>query len=170
MAWISESKLYTSFFFFFFFFSFWGHTSGMWRFPGQGANWAGGGALWGLPQKSPGFPSQGRTLPSFFFFFFFSFLGPYQWHMEVPRLGVKLELQPPAYTTATATPDPSQVCNPHHSSQSCQILNPPSEPRIEPASSYGFQSGLLTAEPQRELRLCSLYFYSPVPLGYYNRI
>ena len=26
--------------------------------------------------------------------------------MEVPRLGVKLELQLPAYTTATATPDP----------------------------------------------------------------
>ena len=29
------------------------------------------------------------------------------WHMEVPRLGVELELQPLAYTTATATPDPS---------------------------------------------------------------
>ena len=27
--------------------------------------------------------------------------------MEVPRLGVELELQPLAYTTATATPDPS---------------------------------------------------------------
>ena len=26
--------------------------------------------------------------------------------MEVPRLGVELELQLPAYTTATATPDP----------------------------------------------------------------
>ena len=25
--------------------------------------------------------------------------------MEVPRLGVELELQPPAYTTAIATPD-----------------------------------------------------------------
>ena len=25
--------------------------------------------------------------------------------MELPRLGVKLELQLPAYTTATATPD-----------------------------------------------------------------
>ena len=28
----------------------------------------------------------------FFFFFFFCFLGPYLWHMEVPRLEVKLEL------------------------------------------------------------------------------
>ena len=29
--------------------------------------------------------------------------------MEVPRLGVKLELQLPAYTTATVTRDPSHV-------------------------------------------------------------
>ena len=34
-------------------------------------------------------------------------------HMEVPRLGVKLELQLQAYTTATATWDPSHICNPH---------------------------------------------------------
>ena len=45
-------------------------------------------------------------------------------HMEVPRLGVHLELQQPAYTTATATWDPSRVCDPHHSSWQCQILNP----------------------------------------------
>ena len=43
--------------------------------------------------------------------------------MEVPRLGVKLKLQLPAYTTATATPDPSCICDlHHHSSQQCQIL------------------------------------------------
>ena len=30
--------------------------------------------------------------------------------MEVPRLGVESELQLPACTTATATPDPSPVC------------------------------------------------------------
>ena len=35
----------------------------------------------------------------------------------------------PAYTTATATPDPSCVCNLHHSSQQRQILNPLSEGR-----------------------------------------
>ena len=29
--------------------------------------------------------------------------------MQVPRLGVKSELQPPAYTTATEKPDPSRV-------------------------------------------------------------
>ena len=31
--------------------------------------------------------------------------------MEVPSLGVESELQPLAYATATAMPDPSQVCN-----------------------------------------------------------
>ena len=45
-------------------------------------------------------------------------------HMEVPRLGAESELQLPACTTATATPDPSHVCNLHHGSQQRQILNP----------------------------------------------
>ena len=35
--------------------------------------------------------------------------------MEVLRLGVELELQLPAYTSATVTWDPSHVCNLHHS-------------------------------------------------------
>ena len=43
--------------------------------------------------------------------------------MEVPRLGVQSELQLPAYTTATATPDPSHVCDLHHSSWPYWILN-----------------------------------------------
>ena len=37
------------------------------------------------------------------FFFLFVFLVPYPQHMEVPRLGVKSELQLPAYTIATTT-------------------------------------------------------------------
>ena len=41
---------------------------------------------------------------------------PHQSPMEVPRLGVQLELQLLAYTTATATLDPSHICNLHHSS------------------------------------------------------
>jgi len=36
----------------------------------------------------------------FFSFFFLVFLGLHLWHMEVPRLGFKSELQLPAYTTA----------------------------------------------------------------------
>ena len=61
--------------------------------------------------------------------FFFSFLGPHSQHTEVPRLGVELELQLPAYTTATATRDPSHICDLHHSSWQCQILKPLSNAR-----------------------------------------
>ena len=50
-----------------------------------------------------------------FFFFAFLLLGLYVQHMEVPRLGVKSEQQPLA--TATATPDPSCVCDLDHSSR-----------------------------------------------------
>jgi len=49
--------------------------------------------------------------------------------MEVPRLGVELELQLPAYTTATAMQDPSHICDLHCSSQQCRILNPLNEAR-----------------------------------------
>ena len=49
--------------------------------------------------------------------------------MEVPRLGVKSELQLPAYTTATATWDLSLVCNVHHCSRQLRILNPLIEAR-----------------------------------------
>ena len=47
--------------------------------------------------------------------------------MEVSRLGVQLELQLPAYTAATATRDPSCVCDLHHSLWQHQILNPLTE-------------------------------------------
>ena len=49
--------------------------------------------------------------------------------MEVPRLGVKLELQLLAYTTATAMPYPSRVCNLRHGSRQRGILNPLSKAR-----------------------------------------
>ena len=44
--------------------------------------------------------------------------------MEVSRLGVQSELQLLAYATATATGDLSYVCDLHHSSLQCQVLNP----------------------------------------------
>ena len=62
-------------------------------------------------------------------FVLFVFLGPNLCHMEVPRLGVELELYPPAYGAATATPDVSCICYPHHSLPQHQILNPASEAR-----------------------------------------
>ena len=66
---------------------------------------------------------------SIFSLFSFFFLGPHLWHMEVPGLWVKLELQLPAYAIATAMWDPSCLCNLYQSSQQCWILNPLSETR-----------------------------------------
>ena len=64
-----------------------------------------------------------------FIFVFLPFLEPLLQHMEVPRLGVESELQPPAYARATAMRDPSHVCDPHHSSRHCRIVNPLSKGR-----------------------------------------
>ena len=63
---------------------------------------------------------------SSFFFFFFVFLGEF---LKVPRLGIKSELEPSAYATATATRHPSCICHLHHSSWQCRILNPLSKVR-----------------------------------------
>ena len=49
--------------------------------------------------------------------------------MEVLRLGVESELQLLAYTAATATQDPSRICDLHHSSRQCWIFNPLREAR-----------------------------------------
>ena len=65
----------------------------------------------------------------FLSFFLFCFLVPRLPHMEVPRLGVELQLQPPAHTTATAMQDLGHVCDLHHGSQPCWILTPLSEAR-----------------------------------------
>ena len=63
------------------------------------------------------------------FFAVFCFLGLQLQHMEIPRLGVKSELQLPAYTTVTKTWDLSRVCDLHHSSWQHGILNPLSKAR-----------------------------------------
>ena len=60
-------------------------------------------------------PAVNLSFSFSFFLSFFGFLGPHLWHMEVPRLGVQLEQQMLAYTTATATPDLSCVCGLYHS-------------------------------------------------------
>ena len=39
------------------------------------------------------------------------FIGLHLRHMEVPRVGAELELQLPAYTRATVTPDLSHICD-----------------------------------------------------------
>ena len=54
--------------------------------------------------------------------------------MEVPKLGVQLEIQILSYTTATATRDLIRVCDLHHSSWQRQILNPLSKARDKPTT------------------------------------
>ena len=43
--------------------------------------------------------------------------------MEIPGQGVKIELQLPAYTTATTTLNLSHISDLHHSLWQCQNLN-----------------------------------------------
>ena len=71
--------------------------------------------------------------------------------MEVPKLGVELELQLPADTTAVAMLDLSCVFDLHHSSWQHRILNPLSEARDEPATSW-LLVGFIFAAPQWELQ------------------
>ena len=73
-------------------------------------------------------PLELRLGTDMVFSFFFLF-GLHLQHMESPRLGVESELHLLAYTTATATPDLSWVCNLHQSSWQSQILNPLSKAR-----------------------------------------
>ena len=79
--------------------------------------------------------------------------------MEGPSLGVKLEVQLPAYATAyatatayvtaTATPDPSRICDPHHSSRQRRILNPERGQGSNPQP--WILVGFVSTAPRREL-------------------
>ena len=82
--------------------------------------------LWDISSPSlplhpslPSFPPS--LLPSSLSPSLLSFLSPHPSHLEVPRLGVELELQPPAY--AIALQDPSCICDLRCSSRQHRILN-----------------------------------------------
>ena len=72
---------------------------------------------------------RNRGFVSFYFIYLFCFLGPHPQHMEIPRLGVKSELQLLAYITATATWGQRGVCDLHYSPWQCWIPDPLSEAR-----------------------------------------
>ena len=83
--------------------------------------------------------------PSFSFFLFFAFLGPHPRLMEVPRPAAELELQLPAYTTATVTQDraTSATCTTAHGN-----ARPPSHlsgAAIEPESLWILVGFIFTA-------------------------
>ena len=87
----------------------------------------------------------------YYFTYLFVFLGPQPRHMEAPRLVVELELQPLSYATATAMPDPSCICDLHHTSRQHWILNPLSEAKDRTLSSWILVRSVST-EPQWELQ------------------
>jgi len=72
--------------------------------------------------------------------------------MEIPRLGVKSELQLPATATAKATWALSHVCDLHHSSWQRQVLNPLIEAR-DPTLIPMILVGFISSVPQWELFL-----------------
>ena len=96
------------------------------------------------------FVSYKYLLPAAFFFFF---LGPHLQHMEVPGLGVILELELPAYGTALAMTDPSRICDLHTTAHSnAGSLTHWTGPGIELASSW-ILVRFVSTEPQGELLL-----------------
>ena len=101
------------------------------------------------------------------FFFFLGLLGPPLWHMEIPRMGVKSELQLPAYTTAPATPDPSHACNLHHSSLQHRILNPLNEAR-DRTFVLVVTSQICSSEPQWELPVLTFLIISKQKALYFG--
>ena len=73
--------------------------------------------------------NHNRNFLYIYLFIYLCLLRLHLQHMGDPRLGIQLELQLLSYATATATLDPSQVFDLHHSSRQCWILNPLSEAR-----------------------------------------
>ena len=105
------------------------------------------------------------------YIYIFFFLGPHPRHMEIPRLGVKLELQLLVCVIATAVRDPSHICDLHHSLWQRRILNPLSEAR-DWTHILLYTSRVCFCEPQRELPRLSFYiimidnFFLSLPLDY----
>ena len=99
--------------------------------PRRRDGWLGCG--WDInPQGISGARPTVKLIYIYIYILSFCLLGPLLQHTDVPRLGVESELEPLAYTTATATSDPSRVCHLHHSSRQRRILNP----GIKPATSW----------------------------------
>jgi len=77
---------------------------------------------WHIPSEDN---KKGFSFFLFLFFLFFFRAEPTAYRVSQARGPIRAT----AYTTATATQDPSHICDLHHSSQQCQILNPLSKAR-----------------------------------------
>ena len=91
--------------------------------------------------------------------------GLHPWHMEVPRLGVKLELQLLVYATGTAMLDLSRVCNLHWSSQQRQIPNPLSKARD--GAHILMDARFVSAEPRWKIPHLHTWFVIVTMLCFY---
>ena len=102
----------------------------------------------------------------FILFYFIYFLGAHPWHMEVSSLGVESRLQVLAYTTATATWDPSRICVLHHSQGNARTLSHWARSGIEPASScmlVVFATCWVNTELQRAAQILNPSHICPQP-------
>ena len=75
--------------------------------------------------------------------------------MEVPGLGVKFELQQLSYSKATATWDPTHVCNLYHNSQQHQIFSTLSKARDQSTSLWILVRSV-TTEPQGNSKIVNI--------------
>ena len=89
-------------------------------------------SLWIMEARAPFFAPLLEWFSCFIMKYVFCFLELHLWHVEIPRLGVELELQLPAYATATATQDLSRVCELRHSSRNARSLTHWVRPRDQP--------------------------------------
>ena len=94
---------------------------------------------------------------------FFSFLQLHLWHMQVPGRGVQPELQLPANTTATATQDPSHICDEPCSLQQRWIFTLLSKPGVEPTSSQTLRWLLNLLRHSRNCRVNLIFDISSNP-------
>ena len=97
-----------------------GHCYGAGLIPGLGTS-----TCCGRSQKQ-----QKKLLKGLLLFYYFHFFCLFAFSRATPeayrdsQAGVQSELQLQAYSRAAATRDPSCVCDLHHSSRQCRVLNP----------------------------------------------
>ena len=92
----------------------------------------------------------------FLFMYVFFLLGPHLCYMEALGLGVESELQLPAYTSATTTPDPNCIWDLQCSLWQCQIFSPLSKARVKPGSSWILVRPLTRWATMGTLQSCSV--------------
>ena len=87
-------------------------------------------------------------------FFFFFRAAPTAYGCSQAKCWIRAEAAGLCHSHSNDRSEP--VCDLHHSSQQCRILNPLSEARIKPATSW-FLVGFVSPVPRWELPTCIFY-------------